>query len=103
MKSEKIIKEFIVRIVPTMSAKTQTELIDAISASAKLTKADAGRILNMSEKELFRYFTGMSKAQLIDAIASGAKLTKADAGRALDVATAMIYAKLKTVFGGNDQ
>lgn len=41
----------------------KVELIDAIAASAKLTKADAG---------------------IIDAISMGAKLTKADAGRALD-------------------
>ncbi len=104
-------------LVQGMSKK---ELIDAISAGAKLTKADAGRTLrriyegmpskieagrlfaNMPKKE-FSEFLFASDPVLIDAIAASAKLTKADAGRALDVAIEIIHKKLKTVFGGKGQ
>lgn len=103
MKTDKIIKEFIIAIAPTLSNMTKAELIDAIAASAKLTKADAGRILKMTEKELLNFFFGMKKAELIDAISAGAKLTKADAGRALDLAIELSHRKLKTVFGGKGQ
>jgi nucleoid DNA-binding protein len=103
MKNDKIIKEFVVRIFPTLDKMTKAELIDAIASGSKLTKADAGRMLNMSRKELLKFFTGMSEAQLIDAIAASAKLTKADAGRALDDAIELIHARLKTVFGGKGQ
>ena len=82
---------------------SNAELIDAIAASEKLTKADAGRFVKrMSEHELMQYVFGMKKAELIDAISAGAKLSKADAGRALDVTIKQIK-KLKTVFGGKGQ
>lgn len=83
---------------------SKQELIDAIASSAKLTKADAGRLIaNMPEKELIDFLFGMKKAVLIDAISAGAKLTKADAGRALDATIESIHKslkKLKVVFGG---
>lgn len=64
---------------------SKTELIDAIASSAKLTKADAGRLIaSLPKKEIITFLFGVEKTVLIDAIASGAKLTKADAGRALD-------------------
>jgi len=50
---------------------TKAELIDAIASSAKLTKADAGRLIGGGVK---------GGKVLIDAISAGAKLTKADAG-----------------------
>lgn len=103
MKQDKIIKEFIIAIAPTLSNMTKAELIDAIAASAKLTKADAGRILKMSEKELLDFFFGMKKAELIDAISAGAKLTKADAGRVVSISVDLMHKKLKTVFGGKGQ
>lgn len=103
MRKDKIIKEFIIAIAPTLSNMTKTELIDAIAASAKLTKADAGRILKMTEKELFNYFFGMRKTELIDAISDGAKLSKADAGRGLNLSIELMRKKLKTVFGGKAQ
>lgn len=79
------------------------ELIDAIAASAKLTKADAGRLIaSLPKKEIITYLFGVEKTVLIDAIAAGAKLTKADAGRALDTTIEQIK-KLKVVFGGKGQ
>jgi len=79
------------------------ELIDAIAASAKLTKADAGRLIaSLPKKEIVEFLFGVEKTVLIDAISAGAKLTKADAGRALD-ATIEQMRKLKTVFGGKGQ
>lgn len=85
MKKDKIIKEFIVAVFPTLSNLTKAELIDAIASGSKLTKADAGRIIKkMTEPEILKYVFGMKKNELIDAIASHSKLTKADAGRALD-------------------
>ena len=77
------------------------ELIDAIAGSAKLTKADAGRLLaSLPKKEFYDFFVGADKTALIDAISAGAKLTKADAGRALDATIESIHRKLKVVFGG---
>ncbi len=103
MKNDKIIKEFIVAIFPTLSNMTKAELIDAIASHSKLTKADAGRMLNMTEDELLKFFFGMNKSKLIDAIAAGSKLTKADAGRALDFTIQLGNARLKVVFGGKGQ
>lgn len=103
---------------------TKAELIDAITASAKLTKADAGRLIkvyegmpskidavrmiaSMSKKELFDFLFGMKKTVLIDAISAGAMLSKADAGRALNATIESIHKalnkKLKVVFGGKGQ
>lgn len=59
------------------------QLIDALASGAKLTKADAGKLLSpipIREITGIGLISGMTKAQLIDAIASSAKLTKADAG-----------------------
>ncbi len=97
MKATEREKRILYLLVQGMSKE---ELIDAIAGSAKLTKADAGRVVKqMTEDELMKYVFGLSKEKLIDAIASGAKLTKADAGRALDVT----LKKLKVVFGGRGQ
>lgn len=83
---------------------SKIELIDAIAASGKLTKAGSGRLMKtLTEDELIKFVFGMSKTKLIDAISAGAKLTKADAGRVVNVTSALIYAKLKTVFGGKGQ
>ena len=96
MNKNKIIKEFIVAVFPTLSNLTKAELIDAIASGSKLTKADAGRIVKkMTDQEIFRYVFGMKKTELIDAIASSAKLTKADAGRALDATIESIHKSLK--------
>lgn len=101
MKRDKIIRDFVVAILPTLSNATKIELIDAIAASAKLTKADAGRILKpLSEEELIRFVFGMKKEKLIDAISDGAKLTKADAGRVVKVMIDAMQRKLKLAFGG---
>lgn len=94
-------KRVLFALVQGMSTK---ELIDAIAASAKLTKADAGRLMgDMPKREFEEFLVGKEKAVIIDAISSGAKLTKADAGRALDAAIEAIHKKLKTVFGGRGQ
>ena len=83
---------------------TKEELIDAIAGSAKLTKADAGRVMaTMPKKEFEEFLLGADKVVIIDAISAGAKLTKADAGRALDAAIEAIHKKLKVVFGGKGQ
>ncbi len=100
---------------------SKAELIDAIAASAKLTKADAGRILEempskidvarmlacMSKKQFSELLLGNDRLVIIDAISAGAKLTKADAGRALDATIESIHKalkrKLKVVFGGKGQ
>jgi len=104
MKSDKIIKDFVVAIFPTLSNMTKKELIDAIASSAKLTKADAGRLMaSMTKPELEAFLLGGNKKALIDQIAENAKITKADAGRALDATVEAIYSKLKTVFGGKGQ
>jgi len=100
MKNEVEITKLLILIGSQLSAKSKAELCDAFGRSAKLTKADAGRITKkMTEDELMKYIFGMSKDKLIDAIAAGAKITKADAGRALD-ATIQRIKKLKVVFGG---
>lgn len=65
------------------------ELIDAIAAGAKLTKADAGRLINQTNA----FYEGVTKEfglsntvalkitkQIVAAKADGSKLTKADAG-----------------------
>lgn len=83
---------------------SKTELIDAIASSAKLTKADAGRMMaSMTKKEFDEFLLGKEKIVIIDAISAGAKLTKADAGRALDATIEAIHKKLKVVFGGKGQ
>lgn len=93
-------KKILFTLIQGMS---KTELIDAIAASAKLTKADAGRLIaSLPKKEIITYLFGVEKTVLIDAIAAGAKLTKADAGRALDATIEQIK-KLKVVFGGKGQ
>jgi hypothetical protein len=66
------------------------ELIDAIAAGAKLTKADAGRLINQTNA----FYEGVTKEfglsstaalkftkQIVAAKTDGSKLTKADAGR----------------------
>lgn len=94
-------KKILFLLVQGMSTK---ELIDAIAASTKLTKADAGRLLaNMPRKEFSDFFIGTDKVVLIDVISAGAKLSKADAGRALDATIEALHRKLKTVFGGKGQ
>ena len=114
-------KKILFLLIQGMSAK---EVIDAIAASAKLTKADAGRLKKILErifegmptkaeagrmlacmprKEFSDFLVGADRAVIIDAISDGAKLTKADAGRALDAVIEIIHKKLKTVFGGKGQ
>lgn len=83
---------------------TKAELIDAIAAGSKLSKADAGRIIGtLPKKEFSEFLLGNEKAAIIDAISAGAKLTKADAGKSLDIAIEAIHKKLKVVFGGKGQ
>jgi nucleoid DNA-binding protein len=80
---------------------TKGELVDAIASSAKLTKADAGRVMAlMTKKEFDEFLIGNERTVIIDAISASAKLTKADAGRALDAAIEAVHKKLKVVFGG---
>ncbi len=94
-------KKILFMLVQGMSKR---ELIDAIAEGAKLSKADAGRMMaTMPRKEFSEFLCGTDKTELIDAISAGAKLTKADAGRALDAAIESIHRKLKTVFGGKGQ
>lgn len=93
-------KKILFTLIQGMS---KAELIDAIASSAKLTKADAGRLIaSLPKREIITYLFGVEKTVLIDAISAGAKLTKADAGRALDVTIEQIK-KLKVVFGGKGQ
>jgi hypothetical protein len=83
MKQSEIFKRTIIFLFAQLSEKDQTKTIDAIKESAKLTKADAGRLMSpmpITELTGIGLISGMTKAQLIDAIASSAKLTKADAG-----------------------
>lgn len=90
----------IIDTMSTMTKKDKVALIDAIAASAKLSKADAGRTAKgFTDEELISIFCGTSKTKLIDAIASGAKLTKADAGRVVQVIAEILNQKLKAVFG----
>ena len=94
----------IIDTMSVMSKKDKVALIDAIAASAKLSKADAGRIAKgFTEEELINVFFGMSKTKLIDAISEGAKLSKADAGLIVPVITETLNRKLKVVFGGKGQ
>ena len=91
MKNEEDIKKLVIIIASQFSDMDKKELIDAIAAGSKLTKADAGRLLrSLPKKEIIFYVFGRSKADLIDAIASHSKLTKADAGRMLDVILELI-------------
>lgn len=91
-------KKILYTLVQGMSKK---ELFDAISAGAKLTKADASRLIaTMPRKEFTEFQIGTDKIALIDAIAASGKLTKADAGRIVDQVLEAIAKKLKTVFGG---
>jgi hypothetical protein len=66
------------------------ELIDAVASGSKLTKADAGRLINQTndfyDSLIAQY--GFSNAlaikvikQIVTAKSDGSKLTKADAGR----------------------
>lgn len=104
MKKDKIIKEISVVIFPALTNMIKTELIDAIAASAKLSKADAGRVaLKIIDDELMQFVLVMKKVELTDAISAGAKLTKADAGRVLNATIHSIHKKLKVVFGGKGQ
>lgn len=83
MKQSEIFKRTIIFLFAQLSANDQAKTIDAIKESAKLTKADAGRLLSpipTAELAGIGLISGMTKAKLIDAIASSAKLTKADAG-----------------------
>lgn len=94
-------KKILFMLVQGMSKK---ELIDAIADGAKLTKADAGRLMaSMPKKEFIEFLLGADKIALIDAIATSGKLTKADAGGVVDQALEAIHKKLKTVFGGKGQ
>ena len=93
-------KKILFTLIQGMS---NAELIDAIASSAKLTKADAGRLIaSLPKREIITFLFGVEKTVLIDAIAAGAKLTKADAGKALDATIEQIK-KLKVVFGGKGQ
>ncbi|MFZ1516084.1 MAG: hypothetical protein WAT21_11830 [Saprospiraceae bacterium] len=83
MKKSEVFKRTIIFLYAQLNERNQERLIDAIKESAKLTKADAGRLLSpipIPELTGIGLITGMTKAKLIDAIASSAKLTKADAG-----------------------
>ncbi len=83
MKQSEIFKRTIIFLFAQLSDKDQAKTIDAIKESAKLTKADAGRLMSpmpISVLTGIGLISGMTKAKLIDAIASSAKLTKADAG-----------------------
>lgn len=94
-------KKILFMLVQGMSKK---ELIDAIGEGAKLTKADAGRLMaTMPKKEFTEFLLDLDKIALIDAIAASAKLTKADAGRVVNDVLETIHRKLKTVFGGKGQ
>ncbi len=103
MKATEREKKILCLLIQGMSDK---ELIDAIAASAKLTKADAGRIMmvlrvyegmpsKIDAARIIDVLFGMKKAELIDAISAGAKLTKADAGRGLDITIELFRMKLK--------
>ena len=72
--------------------KAKGELIDAISAGAKLTKADAGRILDHPDVRTIEDFVNLNLEYCGEAndggcgcpkiaASSHSKLTKADAGR----------------------
>jgi hypothetical protein len=83
MKQSEIFKRTIIFLFAQLDAKDQAKTIDAIKESAKLTKADAGRLMSPMPIPVLAgigLISGMTKAKLIDAIASSAKLTKADAG-----------------------
>jgi hypothetical protein len=83
MKQSEIFKRTIIFLFAQLDAKDQAKTIDAIKESAKLTKADAGRLMSPMPITVLAgigLLSGMTKKQLIDAIASSAKLTKADAG-----------------------
>jgi 3-keto-L-gulonate-6-phosphate decarboxylase len=83
MKTNEIMKRTIVFLFAQLSKTDKKQVIDALNSGAKLTKADAGRLLSsMPIKELagIGLISGMAKAELIDAIKESAKLTKADAG-----------------------
>lgn len=83
MKKSEVFKRTIIFLFAQLDKADQTKTIDAIKESAKLTKADAGRLLSpipIPELTGIGLISGMSKAELIDAIKESAKLTKADAG-----------------------
>lgn len=83
MKTNEIMKRTIVFLFAQLGKTDKKQVIDALNSGAKLTKADAGRLLSpMPIKELagIGLISGIAKAELIDAIKESAKLTKADAG-----------------------
>ena len=83
MKNSEIIKRTIIFLFAQLEKPEKVVLIDAIASGAKLTKADAGRLLSQIPiKELagIGLISGMTKKELIDSIAAGSKLTKADGG-----------------------
>ena len=72
MKTSEIMKRTIIFLFAQLNKSEKKQLIDAISAGSKLTKADAGRLISLIPiKELvgIGLISGMTKAQLIDAIA----------------------------------
>ncbi len=87
MKKTEIIIRSILFLSMQLNRKEKSDLLDAIAKSAKLTKAEIGKLLSsisIAELTGLGLISGMNKKELIDAIASGSKLTKADAGRNLD-------------------
>lgn len=106
MRKNEVIKRTIVFLFAQLSKAEKKQLIDAIAEGAKLTKADAGKILALiPEADLtgIGLITGMNKVKLIDSIAASAKLSKADAGRVSKIENEALWRKLKTVFGGKGQ
>jgi nucleoid DNA-binding protein len=104
MRTLEIINSTIILMGTNLSMNEKKQLIDALANGAKLTKADAGRVVrSMTELEIYEHVFRMSKKELIEAIAANAKLTKADAGRMLGATVEQIQGKLKTVFGGKGQ
>lgn len=67
---------------------TKGELIDAIAAGSKLTKADAGRLSGQTSEDWFNLqVEGANESDCGKTeVRSHSKLTKADAGRNLDAA-----------------
>lgn len=83
MKKTEIIIRAILFLSAQLNRKEKSELVESLAKSAKLSPAEAGRLLStmpLTELAGLGLISGMSKTKLIDAISSGAKLTKADAG-----------------------
>ncbi len=118
MERSEIIKTVMFFLGTQLDPKDKKAVIDSVASGAKISKADAGRMLaplTISELAGVGLIAGMTKKELIDAIAESAKLTKADAGRTVNpdpyimqecwpcrIIKAFIV-KLKTVFGGKGQ